>query len=198
MAMPDPETSSVQPKPDLTSITSGKSAMSQAFQGLSGRPPLDSLDSWTPGATSDASDIDDRSRLQPLSKASNTDLRSSGTTAIPSDDSSQGDVDNDIANAKQEPTRRKSIQVVIEEEGKKSKYNFSTDDPEFREILRSSVQREAERKNGKYKNRPRDLVFTKQFTTFDRQNPTSQSPFHGFFTLFCQYRYYSTDWLADV
>ncbi|KAG9564787.1 acyl-CoA/sterol acyltransferase, partial [Aureobasidium melanogenum] len=36
----------------------------------------------------------------------------------------------------------------------------------------------------------RDLVFTRQFTTFDRQNPLSaESPFHGFFTLF---------WLAMV
>ena len=36
----------------------------------------------------------------------------------------------------------------------------------------------------------RDLVFTRRFTTFDRQNPsTSDSPFFGFFTLF---------WLAMV
>jgi sterol O-acyltransferase len=39
--------------------------------------------------------------------------------------------------------------------------------------------------NGKTRKRFQDLVFTRQFTTFDRQNPqASQSPFHGFFTLF--------------
>lgn len=170
-------------RPDLTPITSGQSSMSQAFQGLSSRPPLHSLDSWTPGATSDA---DDTSESKPVSKGSNTDLRSSGTTAIPSDESSTEDAEETSGLLKDKSRRRKSIQVVIEDSGKKSKYSFTTNDPEFLEIMRTSRQREAEKNNGKPRNRPRDLVFTRQFTTFDRQNPSSQSPFHGFFTLFCR------------
>ena len=75
---------------------------------------------------------------------------------------------------------------------------LKANDPEIRDILRAGLQREAEealinKSNGNatagaYKKkytRFRDLVFTRQFTTFDRQNPlSSQSPFHGFFTLF--------------
>ncbi|KAF2664519.1 acyl-CoA/sterol acyltransferase [Microthyrium microscopicum] len=53
----------------------------------------------------------------------------------------------------------------------------TADDDEIRQIL-------AERENAST-HRLRDLVFTKQFTTFDRQNPLSaESPFRGFFTLF--------------
>lgn len=78
---------------------------------------------------------------------------------------------------------------------------LKANDPEIRDILRAGLQREAEdaaaalasSSNGKtiagaYNKRHkrfRDLVFTRQFTTFDRQNPlSSTSPFHGFFTLF--------------
>lgn len=158
--------------------------MSQAFQGLSSRPTLDSRDTWTPEPSSDVSDLDDRSRLKPLSKGSATDVRSNSTTAIPSEGSSTDELDDEKVFTKEQAKRRKSIQVVVEEAGKKSKYTVTTDDPDFREMVRAGMQREADKRSGKSKGTPRDLVFTRQFTTFDRQNPVSQSPFHGFFTLF--------------
>jgi sterol O-acyltransferase len=173
-------------KPDLTPLTDGQSTMSQAFQGLSSRPPLDTRDTWTPDPSSDMSDVDDRSRLKPLSKNNATEVRSSSTTAIPSDgSSSMEDMDDENKLTTKHRNRRKSIQVVVEDTGKQSKYTVTTDDPDFKEVMRSGMQREAEKRSeGKSKSRPRDLVFTRRFTTFDRQNPNSQSPFHGFFTLF--------------
>jgi sterol O-acyltransferase len=173
-----------KPKPDLTSLTNGQSKMSQVFQGLSSKPTLDSRDTWTQDSTSDLSDVDDRSRLKPVSQDSTADVRSNGTTAIASDGSSAEEVDETESEVKY-GKRSKSIQVVVEDAGKQSKYTVTTDDPDFKEVMRSGLQREAEKRHdGKSKTRPRDLVFTRQFTTFDRQNPMSQSPFHGFFTLF--------------
>jgi sterol O-acyltransferase len=172
-------------KPDLTSLTDGHSTMSPAFQGLSSRPTLDTRDTWTPDPASDASDVDGRSRLKPVSIDSATDVRSNSTTAIPSDASSMEEMDDEKMPTAKNGNRRKSIQVVVEDTGNKSKYTVTTDDPDFREVLRSGMQREAEKRTeGKSKSKPRELVFTRQFTTFDRQNPMSQSPFHGFFTLF--------------
>ncbi|KAH7091281.1 MBOAT, membrane-bound O-acyltransferase family-domain-containing protein [Paraphoma chrysanthemicola] len=156
--------------------------MSQAFQGLSKRPVLGAGDTWTPDHSSDVSDVDDSSRLKPVSRESAADVRSTSTTAIPSDGSSTGDLDDE--DPKKHAKRRSSIQVVVEETGKKSKYTVTTDDPDFREFIRTGLQREADKRNGKSRGRPRELIFTRQFTTFDRQNPSSQSPFHGFFTLF--------------
>ncbi|GAM86530.1 hypothetical protein ANO11243_045440 [Dothideomycetidae sp. 11243] len=63
-------------------------------------------------------------------------------------------------------------------------------DPEMQEIIKRGIAREQAASAGSSRIRIRDLVFTRQFTTFDRQNPlSSESPFHGFFTLF---------WLAMV
>jgi sterol O-acyltransferase len=173
-----------RPKPDLTSLTNGQSTMSQAFQGLSSRPTPDTRNTWTQDSTSDLSDVDDRSRLKPISQDSTTDIRSNGTTAIASDGSSVEEMDENESKLEQ-VQRSKSIQVVVEDAGKQSKYTVTTDDPDFKEVMRSGLQREADKhRDGKSKTRPRELVFTRQFTTFDRQNPMSQSPFHGFFTLF--------------
>jgi sterol O-acyltransferase len=83
--------------------------------------------------------------------------------------------------------RRRSIQVVLEKTGKKGRYILTANDPELREILQSHLKREANSldPSKKQRTRFRDLVFTRRFTTFDRQNPLSaESPFHGFFTLF--------------
>jgi len=84
--------------------------------------------------------------------------------------------------------RRKSIQVTIEQtkgRGKERRFTVRADDPEFRAILQSCIEREAAILSGKSSRQFRDLVFTRQFTTFDRQNPRSaQSPFYGFFVLF--------------
>ena len=84
-------------------------------------------------------------------------------------------------------SRRQSIQVVLEKTSKKGRYLLQADDPEVWEIIRSSIAREAAGSDADKKSRTRfrDLVFTRRFTTFDRQNPLgSESPFHGFFTLF--------------
>lgn len=73
---------------------------------------------------------------------------------------------------------------MLQETGEDGKYILKADDPELREILRKGLQREAEAKSSKrMRMRFRDLVFTRQFTAFDRQNTVS-SPFRGFFTLF--------------
>lgn len=73
---------------------------------------------------------------------------------------------------------------MLEETGEDGKYILKADDPELREILHKGLQREAEAKSSKRKRtRFRDLVFTRQFTAFDRQNAVS-SPFRGFYTLF--------------
>lgn len=85
--------------------------------------------------------------------------------------------------------RRRSIQIRLEKTDRKGRYILTADDPEIREILRKGMERE-EAATDTRRTRIRDLVFTRQFTTFDRQNPASaESPFHGFFTLF---------WLAMV
>jgi len=82
-------------------------------------------------------------------------------------------------------TRRKSIPIKLEKTGTKGRYLLSADDPEIREILRRGIQRGSEVQNKKQRSRFSDLVFTRQFTAFDRNNPANvASPFHGFFTLF--------------
>jgi sterol O-acyltransferase len=83
--------------------------------------------------------------------------------------------------------RRRSIQVVLEKTGNRGRYILTANDPELRQILQSHLEREAGAldPSKKQRTRFRDLVFTRRFTTFDRQNPLSaESPFHGFFTLF--------------
>lgn len=82
--------------------------------------------------------------------------------------------------------RRQSIQVIFEKTNKKGRYILTADDPELRDILKAGLEKES---GSGYSTKPRtmfrDLVFTRRFTTFDRQNPRgADSPFHGFFTLF--------------
>lgn len=73
---------------------------------------------------------------------------------------------------------------MLQETDEDGKYTLKADDPELREILHKGLQREAEAKSSRRKRtRFRDLVFTRQFTAFDRQNTVS-SPFRGFYTLF--------------
>lgn len=77
-----------------------------------------------------------------------------------------------------------SSSFMLQETGKDKKFILDVDDPELREILRKALRREAEAKSStKRRTRFRDLVFTRQFTAFDRQNTVS-SPFRGFYTLF--------------
>ncbi|KAF1832468.1 sterol o-acyltransferas-like protein 2 [Decorospora gaudefroyi] len=167
------------PETDLKSITSAKLAMSHVLRGLSTQPHLSSEDSWTPEPSVESLDVDGRSLSNTQYDGQAGDARSRSTTAIPSDSGSE------TQPSKEPGSRRKSIQVVLEEKGQKGEYTFTAKDPVFQEVLQSGLQREAEKLSGQAKSKPRDLVFTQQFTTFDRQNATTaHSPFHGFFTLF--------------
>jgi sterol O-acyltransferase len=158
-------------------------AMPHALDGLANTQRVTREGSWTPDGSSDLSDVDGATQLRPTSKSYNTGDRSGNTTAIPSEGSEdepyEGKEDDDGLRKK----KRKSIQVLIEDSGKQSQHSLTAED--FREIMRSGMQKEVEKLSGKSKTRLRDMVFTHQFTTFDRRNPSaSQSPFHGFFTLF--------------
>ncbi|KAL2071365.1 hypothetical protein VTL71DRAFT_12600 [Oculimacula yallundae] len=82
------------------------------------------------------------------------------------------------------PMRLKSIPVTLNKLNEEGRYILTADDKALREILRVRIERES---NPEKKRRKKfsDLVFTRQFTAFDRQNSASaDSPFHGFFTLF--------------
>jgi sterol O-acyltransferase len=82
-------------------------------------------------------------------------------------------------------SRRRSIQIKLQKTDRKGEYTLTADDPEISDILQKGIEREKREAKDKNRTRLRDLVFTRQFTTFDRQNPASaESPFFGFFTLF--------------
>ncbi|KAE9378053.1 hypothetical protein N431DRAFT_328731 [Stipitochalara longipes BDJ] len=89
-------------------------------------------------------------------------------------------------NSRPGPARLKSIPVTLNKLKEKGRYILTADDDALREILRIGIERErnpasAKKRRSKFS----DLVFTRQFTAFDRQNVDSaDSPFHGFFTLF--------------
>lgn len=81
--------------------------------------------------------------------------------------------------------RRKSITVQLEKTGEDGRYYLSSEDPELQALLRNTFERSAEGGIRKKRSKFSDVVFTRQFTAFDRQNTVSAaSPFHGFFTLF--------------
>lgn len=83
------------------------------------------------------------------------------------------------------PGRRKSIPIILKKSSEKGKYLLRADDEALRNILRLSVEREKNPASAKRRSKFSDLVFTRQFTTFDRNNIESAgSPFHGFFVLF--------------
>lgn len=161
--------------PGVTSIRKGQPALAYALQGLTTKPSLEREDSWTPENSANTSDVDGTSQ----SERHGFNVQSRSTTVIPSDES-----DSEAQTGEKGGSRRKSIQVVIEED-KKGDYTFTTKDPLFKDILRTGLQQEADKLSGKSRYKPRHLIFTQQFTAFDRQNATAaQSPFHGFFTLF--------------
>jgi sterol O-acyltransferase len=63
----------------------------------------------------------------------------------------------------------------------------TVDDKEFRDMLRRGLERARKTGTGLAKRRGKfgDLVFTRSFSAFDRQNAeAARSPFHGFYTLF--------------
>ncbi|KAI0386583.1 MBOAT family protein [Hypomontagnella monticulosa] len=68
--------------------------------------------------------------------------------------------------------------------GKKT-YIVANDDEELREILRQVLEREKDKRAPGRREKLRDMVFTRQFSAFDRQNQdAANSPFHGFYVLF--------------
>lgn len=84
--------------------------------------------------------------------------------------------------------RRGSIPIRLEKTEKKGRYILTADDPEVRDIIKRGLERQriaASAKENPQAPRIRDLVFTRRFTAFDRQNPTNaESPFLGFYVLF--------------
>ncbi|OCK83702.1 MBOAT-domain-containing protein [Lepidopterella palustris CBS 459.81] len=194
----------------VASLTNGKSAMAYALSGLTQQTTCS--DDWTPESSSKASDEEDYDTLkldpETLVAGSKGGGRMKDTTPsgrIRGDSVSTEGSTNDgkiyepirsripenilshsIPQHSEKNGRKKSIQVILERTDKNGRYTLTADDPEIREILRTRIERETSAKGGKMsRKRFRDLVFTRQFTTFDRQNPlSSTSPFHGFFTLF--------------
>ena len=79
----------------------------------------------------------------------------------------------------------KRLSITVEKVDEAGRCCLTADDPELREILRRGLERQSQGPNAKKRSRFSDLVFTRQLTAFDRQNPSSaSSTFHGFFTLF--------------
>ena len=174
----------------VASLTNGKSAMAYALNGLANNNG--NGDEWTPDTSARASDDEDYDTLQIESDTLVAGSEGGGiekgiTHSKPIQSRAPKPLSSHTGSSHGENHgRRKSIQVILEKTDKKGRYTLTADDPEIREILRHSIERESSKVKGK-KSRTqfRDLVFTRQFTTFDRQNPlSSQSPFHGFFTLF--------------
>jgi sterol O-acyltransferase len=91
--------------------------------------------------------------------------------------------DSDIQ--KHKSRRRRSLTVRIEQTDQAGRYHLTAEDPELRDLLKKGFARSKDGGIEKKRSRFRDLVFTRQFTAFDRQNSESaSSPFHGFFSLF--------------
>jgi sterol O-acyltransferase len=139
-----------------------------------------------------ARDFASRSKSDSATATANTD----SDDTIEDYDELEVDPDTLIANSRSNgesrrrsdagpPSRRRSIQVKLQKTDRKGEYTLTADDPEISEILQKGIERERREAKDKNRTRLRDLVFTRQFTTFDRQNPASaESPFFGFFTLF--------------
>lgn len=91
---------------------------------------------------------------------------------------------------KSDKRSRPSITVKLEKIDKAGHYRVHTEDNELRSLLKEGFERSKDGGIKKKRSRFRDLVFTRQFTTFDRQNPAnSTSIFHGFFSLFWSVQY---------
>ncbi|KAK2039957.1 MBOAT family protein [Colletotrichum somersetense] len=72
-----------------------------------------------------------------------------------------------------------------DDNGRLKTYVLSPDDHELRDVVRRGLEREKDPKRPTRPTKFSDLVFTRRFSTFDRQNQqTASSPFFGFYTLF--------------
>ncbi|MCJ1389817.1 acyl-CoA/sterol acyltransferase [Xylographa bjoerkii] len=80
---------------------------------------------------------------------------------------------------------KEGTSTTLQETDTPGTYILSADDLLIKDILSRNVKRQDEAQGEKTRLPFSDLIFTKQFTAFDRQNPASaSSPFHGFFTMF--------------
>ncbi|KAI1778274.1 MBOAT family protein [Hypoxylon cercidicola] len=92
-------------------------------------------------------------------------------------------IENSEENGKSSPKYLQSL-PKSSSDGKKT-YVVVSDDAELREILRRGLEREKEKVSPTPREKLRDMVFTKQFSCFDRQNQdAANSQFHGFYVLF--------------
>jgi sterol O-acyltransferase len=92
---------------------------------------------------------------------------------------------NDTDIKKYRSGRRKSLTIRLEKTDQAGRYHLTAEDPELRDLLKQGFERSKDGGIKKKRSRFSDLVFTRQFTAFDRQNAASaSSPFHGFFSLF--------------
>lgn len=81
--------------------------------------------------------------------------------------------------------RRKSLAIRLEKTDQAGRYKLIAEDPELRSLLKQGFEMSKDGGIKKKRSRFSDLVFTRRFTAFDRQNVASaSSPFHGFFSLF--------------
>jgi hypothetical protein len=72
--------------------------------------------------------------------------------------------------------RRRSIQIKLQKTDRKGEYTLTADDPEISDILQKGIERERREAKDKNRTRLRDLVFSRQFTTFDRHYGPSIRP----------------------
>ena len=127
-------------------------------------------------------DLEDYDRQKPEMDAM---VRAAAAAATPA--LFQNHNQKDHESYEEKTSRPKSIPVRLEKTDKRGKYMLRADDKEFATLLKDGIERQktggvdAPAKRGAV----RDLVFTRRFSTFDRQNPQNyESPFFGFFTLF--------------
>lgn len=97
---------------------------------------------------------------------------------------------SELSSPSEEPEQslegRRSLPVTLQETDQAGQYLLTTEDAELlTEILRHNVHLKSSEIPEGHRFRFRDLEFTRQLSTFDRQNPNfGSSEFHGFFTLF--------------
>ena len=95
------------------------------------------------------------------------------------------DPDDETGFEERRSRRRKSLTVRLEKTDQAGRYKLTAEDPELRSLLKQGFERSGDGGIKMKRSRFSDLVFTRQFTAFDRQNAQSaSSPFHGFFSLF--------------
>ena len=158
----------------------GTASLQRADSTFNGNSGISGLDSQDSGASSEESIHGELDGLVP------EDAADSESVVLQSNhhNKSKG------THEKFEPTklkarRRKSLSIRLEKTEQAGRYQLTAEDPELRNLLKQGFERSKDGGFKKKTSRFRDLVFTRQFTAFDRQNSESaSSPFHGFFSLF--------------